>query len=132
MPRRPGSVTFVAVLAYINGILNIVGGTVILFTRDAIARSSEPGAVAGITTAAIISIVLGIVILIVARGLLSGSKISRGLVTVVMIVNVVSGTLLLFSLQFFSGILEILWAIVVIALLFTTRANAFFAGRPTT
>ena len=28
MPQRPGSVTFVAVLAYINGILSIIGGVV--------------------------------------------------------------------------------------------------------
>ena len=128
-PTRPGSVTFVAVLAYINGVLNIIGGVVILFTRDQMVRASNAGAIAGITTAAILSIVLGIVILIVARGLLSGSRFARGLVTVVMILNAVSGVILLFNFQFFSGILEILWAVVVMYLLFTQRANAFFAAR---
>lgn len=127
---RPGSVTFVAVLAYINGILNIVGGVIILFTRDSMARASG-GALAGITTAAILSIILGIVILVVARGLLNGSRFSRGLVTVVMIVNAINGVLLLFTLQFFSGILEILWAVVMLSLLYTTRANEFFAARAT-
>ncbi|MEY9853973.1 lysylphosphatidylglycerol synthetase-like protein (DUF2156 family) [Leifsonia sp. EB41] len=126
---RPGSVTFVAVLVYINGVLNIIGGVVILFTRDQMVRASNAGAIAGITTAAILSIVLGIVILIVARGLLSGSRLARGLVTVVMILNAVSGVILLFNFQFFSGILEILWAVVVMYLLFTQRANAFFASR---
>lgn len=126
---RPGSVTFVAVLAYINGVLNIIGGVVILFTRDQMVRASNAGAIAGITTAAILSIVLGIVILIVARGLLSGSRFARGLVTVVMVLNAVSGVILLFNFQFFSGILEILWAVVVMYLLFTQRANAFFASR---
>lgn len=126
---RPGSVTFVAVLAYINGVLNIIGGVVILFTRDQMVRASNAGAIAGITTAAILSIVLGIVILIVARGLLSGSRFARGLVTVLMVLNAVSGVILLFNFQFFSGILEILWAVVVMYLLFTQRANAFFASR---
>lgn len=129
MPNRPGSVTFVAVLAYINGVLNIIGGVVILFTRNSMVSGSNSGALAGITTAAIVSIVLGIVILIVARGLLNGSRFARGLVTVVMILNAVSGVILLFSLQFFSGILEILWAVIMLSLLYTQRANAFFAAR---
>ncbi|KQR52445.1 hypothetical protein ASF88_12995 [Leifsonia sp. Leaf336] len=129
MPNRPGSVTFVAVLAYINGVLNIIGGVVTLFTRNSMVRASDSGALAALTTAAIVSIILGIVILIVARGLLNGSRFARGLVTVVMILNAISGVLLLFSLQFFSGILEILWAVVMLSLLYTPRANAFFAAR---
>ena len=128
--KRPGSITFVAVLAYINGILNIVGGVIILFTRESMVKEGDSGTMAGIITSAILAIVLGIVILIVARGLLSGSKVSRGLVAIVMIINIVNGVLLLFTLQFFSGILEILWAIVMLALLFTARANAFFNSQP--
>ncbi|WP_434316944.1 DUF7144 family membrane protein [Leifsonia sp. P73] len=126
---RPGTVTFVAVLAYINGVLNIVGGVVILFTRDQMVRASNAGAIAGITTSAILAIILGIVILVVARGLLNGSRFARGIVTIVMILNAIGGVVLLFSLQFFSGILEILWAVVMLSLLYTQRANAFFAGR---
>ncbi|WP_429608793.1 hypothetical protein, partial [Staphylococcus aureus] len=61
--------------------------------------------------------------------LLSGSRFARGLVTIVMILNAVSGVILLFSMQFFSGILEILWAVVILSLLYTQRANAFFASR---
>lgn len=56
------------------------------------------GAMVGVTTSAILSIVLGIVILVVARGLLKGSAVSRGLVTIVMIVTALNGVLLLFSL----------------------------------
>ena len=132
MPQRPGSVTFVAVLAYLNGILSIIGGVVMLFTRGAMAGAGNAGTEAGITTSAIISIILGIVILIVARGLLNGSAVSRGLVTVVMIINIFNGILLMFTLQFISGIIDILWAFLMLALLFTRRANAFFASRQTT
>lgn len=129
MPNRPGSVTFVAVLAYINGVLNIIGGVVVLFTRNSMVRASDAGALTAITTEAIVSIILGIVILVVARGLLDGSRFARGLVTVVMVLNAISGVVQMFSLQFFSGILEILWAIVMLSLLYTRRANAFFAAR---
>ena len=132
MPQRPGSVTFVAVLAYLNGILSIIGGVVMLFTRGAMAGAGNAGTEAGITTSAIISLILGIVILIVARGLLNGSAVSRGLVTVVMIITIFNGILLMFTLQFISGIIDILWAFLILALLFTRRANAFFASRQTT
>ncbi|WP_348787089.1 hypothetical protein [Leifsonia sp. NPDC080035] len=131
MAPRPGSVTFVAVLAYVNGVLSIIGGVVMLFTRDSMAGASNAGTAAGITTSAIISIILGIVILVVARGLLNGSSVSRGLVTVVMIINIFNGVLLMFTLQFVSGIIDILWAFLMLALLFTRRANAFFARRQT-
>jgi hypothetical protein len=119
------------VLAYLNGVLSIVGGVIMLFTRDVMPGSSDPGTVTGITTSAIISIILGIVILVVARGLLNGSAVSRGLVAVVMIVNIFNGVLLMFTLQFISGIIDILWAFLMLALLFTRRANAFFASRQT-
>jgi hypothetical protein len=126
---RPGSVTFVAVLTYINGVLNIIGGVVLLFTRESAPGAATAGGLTGVTTSAILSIVLGIVILIVARGLLNGSTVSRALVALVMILNLLNGVLLLFTLQFFSGVLEIIWAIIVLSLLFTRRANAFFDHR---
>jgi uncharacterized membrane protein len=126
---RPGSVTFVAVLTYINGILNIVGGVILLFTRESAPGAETAGGLAGVTTSAIVSIVLGIVILIVARGLLDGSRVSRALVSLVMVLNLINGVLQLFTLQFFSGVLEILWSIIVLSLLFTRRANAFFGAR---
>lgn len=128
MAVRPGSVTFVAVLTYINGILNVIGGVILLITRDQVAGSAG-GGVAGITTAAIISILLGIIVIIVARGLLRGSPGARVVVTVVMIVDIVNGIILLFSGQLVSGIVQILWSLLIIVLLFTRRANGFFTGR---
>ncbi|MFF9563184.1 hypothetical protein ACF1AJ_07545 [Leifsonia sp. NPDC014704] len=129
MAVRPGSVTFVAVLTYINGILNVIGGVILLITRDQVAGSASGGA-AGITTAAIISILLGIIVIVVARGLLRGSPGARAVVTVVMVVDIVNGViLLLFTNQVASGIVQILWSLLIIVLLFTRRANAFFTGR---
>ncbi|MFF1634268.1 hypothetical protein [Leifsonia sp. NPDC058248] len=129
--KRPGSVTFVAVLAYLNGILNIVAGVVLLVTRGMSPASQSAAAAAGVTTSAIISLVFGVVTLIVAGGLLRGNPVSRGLVTAVMVVNVVNGILLLFSLQLGQGIVEILWALLIVGILFSGRANSYFLGRPT-
>ena len=128
MAARPGSVTFVAVLAYINGILNIIGGILVLFTRDRMANGNG-SALAGITTAAIISILLGVIVVIVARGLLRGSSGARAVVTIVMIIDILNGVLMLFTAQLVSGVIQILWSLLIIVLLFTRRANEFFASR---
>lgn len=128
MATRPGSVTFVAVLTYLNGILDIIGGVVILLTRDQLTGPGGAGA-AAITTSAIVSLLLGIVTVIVARGLLRGSSVSRALVAVVMVIDILNGVLLLFTSQVVTGVVQILWSLLILALLFTRRANAFFTGR---
>jgi hypothetical protein len=128
MAPRPGSVTFVAVLTYLNGILNVIAGVVILFTRDQLAGGNG-GALAGVTTAAIISILLGVIVIVVARGLLRGSPGARAVVTVVMIIDILNGLLMGFTSQVTGGVIQILWSLLIIVLLYTRRANAFFTGR---
>lgn len=126
MAKRPGSVTFVAVLTYINGILDVIGGVALLVARDQVAGGGNSAA---ITTSAIVSILLGVVTVVVARGLLSGSSVSRALVAIVMVIDILNGVLLLFTSQVVTGVIQILWSILIVALLFTRRANAFFTGR---
>jgi hypothetical protein len=126
MATRPGSVTFVAVLTYINGILDVIGGVALLVARDQVAGGGNSAA---ITTSAIVSILLGVVTVVVARGLLSGSSVSRALVAIVMVIDILNGVLLLFTSQVVTGVIQILWSILIVALLFTRRANAFFTGR---
>ncbi|WP_431220625.1 DUF7144 family membrane protein [Leifsonia xyli] len=128
MAARPGSVTLVAVLTYINGVLDIIGGVVMLLTRDQLAGGNGSAA-AGVTTAAILSLLLGIVTVLVARGLLRGNSASRAIVAVIMVFDILNGVLMLFTGQAVSGVVQILWSLVILALLFTRRANAFFAGR---
>lgn len=126
MATRPGSVTFVAVLTYLNGALDIIGGVILLIARDQVAGGGNSAA---ITTSAIVSILLGVVTVVVARGLLRGSSVSRALVAVVMVIDILNGVLLLFTSQVVTGVIQILWSILIVALLFTRRANAFFTGR---
>lgn len=129
MAQRPGSVTLVAVLTYINGILSVIGGILILLTRNQMAGPGNSGSLAAITTGAIISIILGVVIVIVARGLLRGSPGSRTIVAIVMVIDILNGVLMLFTLQVVSGVVQILWSGLILVLLFTRRANEFFARR---
>ncbi len=119
---RPGAVTFVAVLVYINGILDIVFGVLALIA--VLAANSNTTAAAGVN--AVVLIVLGIITIVVARGLLRGSNTSRTIVLILEVISVISGIFTLFSGQFGSGLVTIIWALVVIAILSTRRAIDFF------
>ncbi|MCU1475965.1 MAG: hypothetical protein JWQ64_658 [Subtercola sp.] len=119
---RPGAVTFVAVLVYINGILDLVFGVLALVA--VFAANSTSSALVGVN--AIVLIVLGIITIIVARGLLQGSNTSRTIVLILEVISLISGIFTLFSGQFGSGLVTIIWALVVIGILSTRRAIDFF------
>jgi uncharacterized membrane protein HdeD (DUF308 family) len=119
---RPGAVTFVAVLVYINGILDLVFGVLALVA--VFAANSTSTALVGVN--AVVLILLGIITIVVARGLLQGSNTSRTIVLILEVISVISGIFTLFSGQFSSGLVTIVWALVVIAILSTRRAIDFF------
>ena len=100
-----------------------------IMPRDQVTRGAGGEATAWLVTSAIISIILGVVILAVAHGLLAGSRSSRALVTVIMAIGLINGLFLVFTLQFLNGILDILWAAIVLSMLYTARANAFFLAQ---
>ncbi|PJJ65231.1 DUF7144 family membrane protein [Compostimonas suwonensis] len=125
---RPGGVTLVAVLTWISGALNIVIGVVMLFQQSNVELLAQFGGTTGVITAGIVSIVLGLVIVLVARGLLGGSQVARVLVTIVQALALAGAVLgILFAPgQFVSSLVTGLLALLIIILLYTARANAFF------
>jgi hypothetical protein len=75
---------------------------------------------------AVTSIIIGLVIVVVARGLLRGSRGSRFVVTVFTILSLLSGVYSVVQHQYASGILTALIAVIILALLWSGRAAAFF------
>ncbi|MEF2979125.1 hypothetical protein [Subtercola sp. YIM 133946] len=122
MATRPGAVTFVAVLVYINGILDVVFGAIGLIA--VLSPGAGSTGFSGIN--AVVLIVLGIITIVVARGLLRGSNTSRTIVLVIEVISIISGIFTLFGGQLGSGLVTIIWALVVIAILSTRRAVEFF------
>ena len=116
---RPGGVTLVAVIAWIEGVLGVITGTLLL-----ISGSDFPAA----TTAAWVTIIIGIVTILVGVGLLRASNLARIVATVVFVLNLANAIWTMFAVpgQFWSAIINALLAVIGLALLYSARANEFF------
>lgn len=127
--KRPGGVTLVAVIVWISGALNVIGGVIALITASTTAEvNGVPGAAGSLTVSAIVSIVLGVVTIIVGAALLRGSQLARVLTTIVLALNLVSAIFLLVGVPggVWQGIINGVLALLGIILLYTRSANAYF------
>ena len=127
--KRPGGVTLVAVIVWISGALQVIGGVIALVTAQTTADvAGVPGSAGTITVGAVVSIVLGIVTVVVGAALLRGSQLARVLTTIVLALNLVSAVYLLLSApsSLWQGVLNGVLAVLGIVLLYTRSANAYF------
>ena len=128
--RRPGGVTVVVVLTYISGILSVLGGLLIVLVSRNTSVEAQLGAGSGVLLAAgILSMIIGVVTILVARGLRHGRRTARLVVTVVMALQIITSVVALFSgtSQTLAVIVQILVSAVAIALLWSGAAKPFFA-----
>lgn len=126
--RRPAGVTIIAILAWIEGALNIVTGILLLvFKNEPSVRVGWAGETSLITSA-IIGILFGVVVVLVAGGLLRGSRGARIVVTVVQLLAIVGDAFnaLAYPAQFAWAAIGALISLIIIILLWTGRANDFF------
>jgi hypothetical protein len=127
---RPGGVTLVAVLTWIQGFLDVIGGIILLFNVNNPAFEREFGYGDSVLIAGIAAIVIGVVIIVVARGLLRGSRVSRGIVTVFVLLSLVSAVYVAIAIpaQLAAAIVSGLLSLVVLGLLWSGQAASFFAN----
>jgi uncharacterized membrane protein len=118
---RPGGVTLVAVIAWINGILTLITG-ILLLVGGAAAES------AAVTWAAWLSIIIGILTIAVGVGLLRGNNTARIVAAVVFVLNLITAVITMFTApgQLWSAIISAVLAIVGLVLLYSEKANEFF------
>ena len=126
--RRPGGVTLVAVLTWVSGALDIIGGVLLLFMQHDLELQSAFGGSAVLITTAIVSILIGIVVVAVANGLLHGNSGSRLVITIVEVLSITTGiyTSIVAPALLWSELISILVAVLVLLLLWSRSANAFF------
>lgn len=126
--RRPGAVTLVAVLTWISGALDIIGGVLLLFMQHDLELQRAFGGSGVLITTAIVSILIGIVVVAVANGLLHGNSGSRLVITIVEVLSITTGvyTSIVAPALFWSELIGILVAILVLLMLWSRSANAFF------
>lgn len=122
---RPVGVTIVAVLAWISGFFSILGGILMIVSGLEVASMPREALI----VAAVISIIVGIVVIIVSFGLFRGSNVARIITTVVFVLNIINSIVQLFTgtQSIWAALLSALPSIIGVILLYTKPANAFFA-----
>jgi|Tabmets5t2r1_1033131.scaffolds.fasta_scaffold72286_2 hypothetical protein len=130
---RPISVSFIAIIGFIEGIIAIAAGLGLIVERndanllEHINRSSST-----LTTYGVASIIWGALALLVAYGLWHGAGWARILVAILQVLALFGGILLLFSWDghyLWQGIWQIIVSLIVLWILFNPRADEFFQGR---
>jgi hypothetical protein len=130
MARRPLGVTLLVVLIVINGLIALVGGLVLAIQHDdrSVIRQTSMSS-DSLLTYGIALIIVGAIYLLIARGLASGGGISRFLVGAFSLLNLIAGIWVAVEkdgrLQTQAIVSAVISAVVLI-LLYSPRANAFF------
>jgi hypothetical protein len=125
---RPAGVTLVAVLTWISGLLDIISGSLLLFQTSVSATVEQFGGASQLIASALLRILIGVVIIVVAIGLLRGNNASRVVITVFQMLSIIGSVFL--AIAYPAGAIgeyfSIAVAAIVLILLWTGRANAYF------
>jgi hypothetical protein len=129
-PTRPLGVTIVAALAIISGVMDVIGGIVLLVMQSDPEVVDRFGGAGLLITLAIASILFGVIMLIIAFGLLRGNATARIAATVVEIFSLASsisiGIMQPSTLP--TEILSALLALAILLLLWSGEATRYFRG----
>ncbi|WP_188743866.1 DUF7144 family membrane protein [Agromyces bauzanensis] len=120
--------TLVAVLTWISGALDILGGTILLFQTSIAATVEQFGGASQLILAALAGILIGIVVILVAVGLLRGRNGARILVTIFEALSILLSVFLAiaYPASAIGEYIGIVFAVLILVLLWTPRANEFF------
>lgn len=126
MSSRPALVTVVAVIVYINALVSIVGGVILLVAATTPEVQGSTGGAGLAIGTGIITMLLGLITLFVARGLFSGSNLSRGIIAVIQLFSAANALFNLLRGDMTVGVVNLVLALIVLGILYSRRANGFF------
>jgi hypothetical protein len=131
---RPGSVTFVVVLVWISAILEIIAGVLLRVVAPLVRNEGASDVSMGVLiTLGIVTLLIGLITAAVASRLGKGGNGARVIVTILEVLQIVSSIATIIavggSANISSSLVTIVFAVVILALLWNNRANQFFASR---
>ena len=128
-PKRPLGVTIVAALAIVSGVFDVIGGVSLLVAGDAEAADRFGGA-GVLTTVAIVSIAIGVLMLVIAVGLLRGNAVARVAATIVQAFSLASSIWIGIAepSQLATEIVSALIALAILLLLWSGESSRYFRG----
>jgi hypothetical protein len=117
---RPFGVTLVFILILIVGVLGLIAGVLVLFNRG---DNQAVGMTYGIVT-----IVISVIYLLVAKGIANGSRFSRLIVGLLTLISLVGGiwVAIVASGQRMTGVIQAALALLILFMLYNARASRFF------
>ena len=108
--------------------LDILSGTILLFQTSVAATVEQFGGPSQLIASALLTILIGVVVIVVAVGLLRGNSASRVVITIFQILSIVGSVFL--AIAYPAGAIgeyfSIALAAIVLVLLWTGRASSFF------
>lgn len=130
---RPGGVTLVIILMWINAILEIIAGVLTMIASgDLQYRVEYDQTQTVLLWIGIVAIAFGVITIVLAMGLASGSNAARVVVTILIVLQILADAWELAARAHGSfpwiSILGILFWLIILGLLWTSRASAFFRG----
>lgn len=128
--KRPLGVTIVAALAIIAGIIDVIAGIMLLFVQAEPEVVDRAGGAGMLVTAAIVSLLLGAFMIVIAYGLLRGIAAARIAATVLQAFSLIESIWLgiVHPSTLPSEILSALIAIALLFLLWSGEASRYFKG----
>ena len=142
--QRPGTITFIVVLMWINAILEIIGGVILVIAsrNENVVVGVQEGAAPTLTAeqvtgttllwAGIISILFGLITILLATGLKNGSNGVRIFLTILIVLQILIDAAEMTALRnesVWTGLIAILIWLIVLGMLWSSRASAFFKQR---
>ena len=142
--QRPGTITFIVVLMWINAILEIIGGILLIIASRSndVVESVQAGVENNIPVeqisqtsllwAGIISILFGLITILLANGLKNGSNGVRIFLTILIVLQILVDAAEMTALKnesVWTGLVAILIWLIVLGMLWSSRASAYFKQR---
>lgn len=128
--KRPVTITLIGGLAFIAGAIDMISGVLLFFRLPNEEIVANFGGSGGLITAAIGSIVVGLVTAVLAGGLLRGSWVARMVITVLQVLSIIGSLFLAVAYigdpTVVGEWLGIVVSVVLLILLWTPKASRFF------
>jgi len=131
--RRPAGITLLMVLGVIQGAISVIGGLVLFIARnDQEVLANAGGSKSTVTAVAVTTMVIGLIVILVSLALGGGSNGARLLLGAVMVLNLIGDVYLIVKYsgnQRASGIGSAVVALIVLYLLYGSKASKEFFAR---
>jgi hypothetical protein len=129
--KRPGVITFIGVILVLQAVLGGVAGIVLIALQsNASVLDATNATKSELLTAGIVALIVAAIQLLVGLGILGGSRVARGIVAFVQLINVAAAAWVMFTHHtgafLWQGVVTIGIAVFVLWALFNDRADEYY------